>query len=268
MAGWNCNDAETIEWDGTIKVRNNLIVNKRIGVGTATPTQSIDVLGVIRSRTGADGTSGFYATQANPVNTLIMDNNASGSARIVTNSTVPITIGTNLSTTQLYLKEDGNVGIGTTSPTEKLQVEGNQYEQIIINGTTAARSGAIRIYNDVGNYTRIGTFGSQFGVASVINQSFIAAGSSGQDLVFGYGNFGERMRINMSSGNVGIRTSTPTQRLDVSGAIITSGASGAIMFNNSPVFAISSAVASCALFCSGAQLYFTSGAQALKVVLA
>jgi hypothetical protein len=34
MAGWTCSDKETIEWDGTISVRNNLIVKKNITDGT------------------------------------------------------------------------------------------------------------------------------------------------------------------------------------------------------------------------------------------
>ena len=111
----------------------------------------------------------------------------------------------------------GNVGIGTTNPTEKLQVEGGNFQQLIVNGTNAARAGSIKIYNDVGNYTVMGTFGSQFGIASARNQSYISTQSAGQDLLFGNSNFVERMRINMSSGNVGIGTNIPTSKLYVFG---------------------------------------------------
>ena len=91
----------------------------------------------------------------------------------------------------------GNVGIGTTSPTTKLDV----------NGTTALR-GAVTIAN--GSYTYLNN-------SDNTNQFFIynvgAAGSTNAALAFVSSTVAERMRID-ASGNVGIGTS-PASTLHV-----------------------------------------------------
>ena len=94
----------------------------------------------------------------------------------------------------------GNVGIGTTSPTTKLDV----------NGTTALR-GAVTIAN--GSYTYLNN-------SDNTNQFFIynvgAAGSTNAALAFVSSTVAERMRID-ASGNVGIGTTSPGNRLSVAG---------------------------------------------------
>ena len=96
----------------------------------------------------------------------------------------------------------GNVGIGTTNPGEKLEVDGgslkvsNAYATVKIIGTgglsrvflgdTADEDVGYLEYNHISNYFRVGV------------------------------NAAERMRIT-SSGNVGIGTTAPTNKLDVSG---------------------------------------------------
>lgn len=253
MAGWNCFDRETIEWDGTIRILNNLIINRKIGVGTSTPANPIDVVGIVRSRTDAGGTSGFYATQATPVNTLIMDNNASGSARIVTNAAVPIVLGSNLSTNQLVIASNAFVGIGITTPTNILSIKVadvttlNAQNPIITGQSTSfTNQGAIYITVDAVSPYGYGmlfkTYKESVGLIDTIKIS--------------------------STGKIGIATTTPSRMLEVSGAILVSGASGAMMFNNTPTFTFSNTSASGALFMSGAILYFSSGAQAYKVALA
>lgn len=89
----------------------------------------------------------------------------------------------------------GNVGIGTTSPAYKLSVNGDA------------------------------SFGSYIYIASEGSGGVIGDISTGNYLRFLVSN-GEKMRIT-SAGNVGIGTTSPAQRLDVSGTIRMSGTSTA-----------------------------------------
>ena len=102
-------------------------------------------------------------------------------------------------TTRLTVAQDGNVGIGTTSPSHKLQVAGNIY------------ANAGQIYIDNGYYLSGGD-----------STSRLYLGNNGSQGVQIFTNSTERMRI-ADGGNVGIGTSSPTQKLDVAGTIRTSG---------------------------------------------
>lgn len=94
------------------------------------------------------------------------------------------------------IEDDGNVGIGTTSPSHKLQVAGNIY------------ANAGQIYIDNGYYLSGGDATSR-----------VYLGNDGSQGVQIYTDSTERMRI-ADGGNVGIGTSSPGAPLDVNGRII------------------------------------------------
>lgn len=121
------------------------------------------------------------------------------------------TMGQDASSNVYYLFDGGNVGIGTTSPNAKLQVEG---QDIYLTGNTDNR---IRFsnYGFTGN-SMGAAIGYIYGTANTQEQGNIAFYTNPN--FNGTGSLTERMRIT-SSGNVGIGTTSPSNKLHVLSSI-------------------------------------------------
>jgi len=175
-----------------------------IGIGTASPGANLHVKGnggVARFEgsdhaymewypKGASNGRKGYIGYGSPGNTDIMLYNE--------NSGSNIQLGTNGSE-RLRITSSGNVGIGTSSPSAKLDVEtGNTTAKIRLGNTSGAHYA--ELYTDVNGVTIIDS-----NVDNVAGGSFrIRNGGS------------ERLRID-SSGRVGIGTSSPSEKLHVAG---------------------------------------------------
>ena len=109
-----------------------------------------------------------------------------------TNYVPKFTGATVVGNSSIFNDASGNVGIGTTSPSTKLEVDG---EALLGNGTDG-----VKLTYSSGNSTGI-----------------IDTGYSSTGLEFRTSNV-ERMRID-SSGNVGIGTTVPSQKLEVNGRV-------------------------------------------------
>jgi len=159
------------------------------------------------------------------------------------NNALSITDG---SSTRMYISGSGNVGIGTSSPSEKLHVSGGAWfagttadeAQVLALGQTEDGNGSIplvKIYTDdvgtdtldfyMGRYTSNTKFthasaSSSDRISSVdINGHYTAGGSV---LLYGAGGTGgvkTRIGADLNTyfvgGNVGIGTTSPSARLDV-----------------------------------------------------
>jgi hypothetical protein len=134
----------------------------------------------------------------------------------------------------------GNVGIGATNP--------NDYaSQLVVNGGSANASINIQTNSFEGTYSSALNFGT--GGQGAGNQApyytqaqikAVGANNYSANIIFSTQNSGttnplaERMRIT-SAGDVGIGTSSPSQKLDVNGSILVA-ASQNLYFNNASGF--------------------------------
>lgn len=197
-----------------------------VAIGTTTSTEKLTVAGNIKiSGSGnglyfPDGT--FLGSSAGAGSGLTSDGDLSFAADNDLDGNGKISLATN-GTTHLTVLNNGNVGIGTTTPTEKLNVLGN----ILVTGG--------------GNYMGVGDgihgaildrrFNLDDGTYVVAAAPAIGANSNawGFNSSTGYNfaiNSANALSI-PSNGNVGIGTSTPNQKLSVYGNINLTNSSGA-----------------------------------------
>ena len=112
-------------------------------------------------------------------------------------------------TEKMRIDSSGNVGIGTTSPTEKLEVVGN----IRIDSTSAAQ---LFLDSAAGNDSVINF---QEGASQKAKMGYDNS-LSGLAIVAGSGPYSTADMVILDSGNVGIGTTNPVNRLQVTGASV------------------------------------------------
>jgi len=222
-----------------------------VGIGTTSPSTKFHVYGSgVTSRIEDSGTSFATARYVNTDGSLFVGKEQSAGGALLTGSTGyagvistdsadPLQFGTNNAVAMTILS-GGNVGIGTTTPGNILDVfnttgSGPKFT-VSTSGTTDILSGlALRRETTGTSGNGIGT-GLFFEVENSAGNSLAAgnvsviiptAGSSNTDMLFrlmqgGTGNT-ELMRIQGSTGNVGIGTTTPWRTLSVTGTVAFDG---------------------------------------------
>jgi hypothetical protein len=188
---------------GNATIANRLLFQNSVTNGSST-VQTIP--------NGTSTTSGFLGfNNSDPTNAAFVQISTAGGveARLTSGITgtgtyLPITMFTSGSE-RLRIDTSGNVGIGTSSPAAKLQVN---------DTTSASATSLIRM---------IGQNSYQYDIQSLTTSGSVVGARLGFFVNSGSGEFSwstssaERMRID-SSGNVGIGTTTPSAQLQVTGS--------------------------------------------------
>jgi hypothetical protein len=224
-----------------------------VGIGTTSPQVTLDVSGAIRTTTGQLQLTNLSKTDPNTARDWIIYNMTGGygnSLQFWNYDTTGCSGG--MCAARFTILDSGNVGIGTTSPTGSLQV----------NVATAPQAPALNLVAGPG----ASTFGD--GAALTFMHSTTERGAriyeraystNVGELRFATGNatsgYDDRVTI-ASSGNVGIGTTAPGQKLSVAGVI--ESTTGGVKFpdGTTQTSAISLGMAACP---SGFTLIGTAG---------
>ena len=241
---WMMSDAGPLRFSAGNTNGNHLFISSsgNVGIGTTTPTNTLNVNGTTFLQGGQTTIRGSGATSAT---TALRVENSSATARLTI-----LDDGTSaFNTSHLYISSSGNVGIGTTSPSAKLHIK----DGVLLLNDTTSNTNDIRVLTTSSNSTtpiqatfisaktiftddgfgNTETYSSSSLFASGLNNTkidlfgassnYVGGPSNGNILIQAQNNIRfnspttTRLFIS-SSGNVGIGTATPSAQLHISGA--------------------------------------------------
>lgn len=239
-------------FSGSSNIRGvNFTADGKVGIGTTAPGAKLTVSGLatglytnllLSNTNDTDGDATGIGFSMLDDMTYVKggifyertDSGGRGSIHIATTNTTDST-SVGLSDARLTVDKDGNVGIGTSSPTRKLHVVGNVKFDGSRDIDFDTTDGNIKITPNSGTWAT-GYFFN--GSAGTYRGGFGALGSIDAITYYwiGDGYNDTTMVIQPNAGNVGIGTTSPTQKLDVNGDIALKGTS---VFNlDSPALTI------------------------------
>lgn len=138
---------------------------------------------------------------------------------------------------RMRINSSGNIGIGTSAPNYKLQVNGTfGVSDMYVTGdsqlTGSVTIGELRVSSGITSNTitsNISTFGSIFvtgeSILNTLNVSFVTVGSLSSTNLMAIGNSNTIGNIYTTGGNVGINTTDPNYQVDVNGTMRVNGLS-------------------------------------------
>lgn len=201
-----------------LSMPNVVTKNGNVGIGSTNPTNTLDITDNETGLLALRGSSGFGSylsllnTSAGGDAWAFISTGASngeGAGKLMIANQLPrLTIDTN-----------GNVGIGTFAPSDKLTVQGSARVNgaTVLNGNTkvlgtSTTVGTIRLASDdTANPTRTLDISSGSGVNLISNSDIYMLPRGGRKFLL--------MNTDADSGNVGIGTPDPTEKLHVNGNI-------------------------------------------------
>jgi hypothetical protein len=219
---------DTIKFDTAGSERLTIASDGNVGIGTTSPGRKLTIAGT-DNLLFLDSSGNSYLTidrnATNRRSALVFSTAGNGTSDIPNNINWALGsadsdevgdgtgffINTNSSATsaKLFIASTGNVGIGTTAPSVKLEI-----------GTDGGGENKLRINSDVAtNYLQFESLGNFSRIRTTNGQNlFLESAGAGGYITFN-ANGAERMRV-LYDGKVGIGTTSPVAKLDVEGLVI------------------------------------------------
>ena len=141
---------------------------------------------------------------------ILFSDTAANSGQIVYNHTSNYMALFTATAERMRIDSSGNLGIGTTAPSQKLTIQGTDARIYLIGANTD-----INMTGTADGQLSLDGNGYGFGIALNSSGANLYTNTASRALIFGTDET-ERMRIT-GTGNVGIGTSSPDYQLDVSG---------------------------------------------------
>lgn len=212
--------------------------NGNVGIGTATPTNLLHIsgnfsnIGMVGSFIDLQNTFGSSTSQAkvgilfktsnNPAGQHTKggviysrtSSNARGDIHFLNNSNDDLSEVDYLTDTKMIIKNDGNVGIGSTNPSEKLYISGGNFG----------------MFKDDGSDLNITLNGDNNGISWTMGNE---DSNLGYFKIASSGSLGTATRLTITdAGDVGIGTPTPTALLSVNGTANKTGGGAWTVFSD------------------------------------
>ena len=184
-----------------------------VGIGTYNPNTKLNIQEI------NSGTEGLIITNWNSVNTLLLGSDSSTGGGKITLRTNGGTSNVFISSYGISYFNGGNVGIGTDNPETKLQIQttSNSDQELLRLTVVPANSSGAKPKAILGFYTPAETNTTSYTSGRITSKFDIAGYANSRVTIESLdsgGNFIETLTA--KNGNVGIGTTSPTQKLDIS----------------------------------------------------
>ena len=194
----NTNPSTTLDVNGSGVISNLLTVSNKIGSGIVNPTSKLHV------KASTDGiTQGLAIESADATSKWTVDANNAGDLRYHRNGTAVA-----------LFDSSGNLGLGLTNPSEKLEVDGNiKADSFIKDGGTSTQF--LKADGSVDSTTYV----TGVSIGGFLAGFIDGTGTAGQLVKWTDSNTVENSAITESSNKIGVGVASPKSKLDVDGGI-------------------------------------------------